>query len=610
MLRRVACGTSSTRIVLEITRHTNSMITKQNPGSRTEIFIEVGGCHNIMKTLDVYRLFISQRIRSMVPLRESMLLLITLIFGWILPEARSEVVFDTEAISKAAGPSVVLLTSESTKGKSLGSGFFIREDGLIVTNAHVIAGAKSIMAKNNQGAYFRITDVLAQDDGLDIAILKAEGNNLPVLKIADDQSITQGARIAVIGNPAGLEFSISDGIISAIREDGSRSILQITAPISPGSSGAPVLNAKAEVAGIATFKVLKGDSLNFAIVSRHVEGILNKALRNLASKGEATGRGMHASNTISEASVAEDAQLKQESDYKKLMDIEAGQQPSLILSIAKKMAEKYPRSALAQRRLSDAFYYAGFHQEAVDVCRKAIDLDPDNPRGWDNLALALIQIGDMEEAEQSIKKALILKPTDVKAWIDYATIISAKTAESALDAIKHAEANITNPEAFDEESRNYDLRSQISLFYNSIGRHQDAYNHAHIATLEKPNSHAAHLAHAYAALSLRKYNEIKPALDRVASLVNPRPVLIYTILGISYAEQGYIDEAIATFEKGLEIDAQNKDALMQLAIIHANRPGRTLSDYRKALDYAERISAIDQNLGNRVYDEINKSGPP
>ena len=146
----------------------------------------------------------------------------------------------------------------------------------IVTNWHVVKEAKSINVKTQDKRVFNAT-VIAYSDIGDIVLLKTDapqGKYVP-LEIADTFPDV-GENVIVIGNPLGLfEGTLSTGIVSATRElPGIGEVVQITAPVSPGSSGSPVMNSAGEVIGMVTFGVAKGQNLNFAIPKRLLERIL------------------------------------------------------------------------------------------------------------------------------------------------------------------------------------------------------------------------------------------------------------------------------------------------------------------------------------------------
>jgi S1-C subfamily serine protease len=173
------------------------------------------------------------------------------------------------AIAKAAKGAVVSIVMSDKDGKPIaqGSGFAISEDGLIVTNYHVIAEGTSAIVKRPDGAFFLVDGMIASDKARDVAVIKAHGENFRALTLGDSDRLEVGEEVVAIGNPFSLESTVSNGIVSGFRtvqEQGGK-FLQITTPISPGSSGGPLFNMAGEVIGITTLILQGGENLNFAI---------------------------------------------------------------------------------------------------------------------------------------------------------------------------------------------------------------------------------------------------------------------------------------------------------------------------------------------------------
>ena len=164
--------------------------------------------------------------------------LVLFLASTVLPAAE---VPDLRALAKQARPAVYLLAIQDEDGevKGSGTGFLVSPDGLLVTTHHVIAGAKQIIAKAENGGLFPVVAVVASDPGNDLALLQLEGKGLPCLTLAPPGSAEAGTRIAVIGSPLGLEGTLTEGIVSARRKlpGQKREVLQISAAISQGSSG-------------------------------------------------------------------------------------------------------------------------------------------------------------------------------------------------------------------------------------------------------------------------------------------------------------------------------------------------------------------------------------
>src|ERR1700692_2709496 len=131
-----------------------------------------------------------------------------------------------------------------------GTGFFISPDGLAGTNFHVIQGASHLSGRTNEGAVFQFERVVAHPQGVDLAILKFAAEGVACLKLGHSTDAVEGQTVIVMGKPAGLQGPGPAVIISGFREN--RSMSQISAPISPGSSGSPVMNESGEVIGVAT----------------------------------------------------------------------------------------------------------------------------------------------------------------------------------------------------------------------------------------------------------------------------------------------------------------------------------------------------------------------
>jgi hypothetical protein len=176
---------------------------------------------------------------------------------------------DIPAIAKAANGVIVSIITSDKDGHPVaqGTGFLVSKDGRIVTNYHVIKDARSAIVKFPDGAFYDVDGVVAFDKARDLAIIKAHGQNFHVVTLGNSDRVQVGEEIVAIGSPLSLESTVSSGIVSGIRtikEEGGK-FLQITAPISPGSSGGPLFNMTGDVVGITTLYLKGGENLNFAI---------------------------------------------------------------------------------------------------------------------------------------------------------------------------------------------------------------------------------------------------------------------------------------------------------------------------------------------------------
>ena len=158
-------------------------------------------------------------------------------------------------------------------GISQGSGFFISTDGVGITNYHVLDDANSAYILTGDGKKYNISNIVDYDANMDLVKFKIKANPDSKFKALEIQRglPQQGSSILSLSTPIGLEATLSTGIISALRNDDIHgAIIQITAPISHGSSGSPVMDMTGTVVGVATFGFEQGQSLNFAVAANNI----------------------------------------------------------------------------------------------------------------------------------------------------------------------------------------------------------------------------------------------------------------------------------------------------------------------------------------------------
>ena len=177
----------------------------------------------------------------------------------------------TEIAKKAIQSTVsIVALDNNSQPLGFGSGFII-DDELIATNVHVIAGSSSAyVLANGQEKKYKVDGYLSIDTPNDLVILKVSGLKQKSMILNKGTIPEIGERIYAIGNPKGFNGTFSEGIISGIRDFDRNQVLQITAPISPGSSGGPVLNLTGDVVGIAFATYSEGQNLNFAIPIKYL----------------------------------------------------------------------------------------------------------------------------------------------------------------------------------------------------------------------------------------------------------------------------------------------------------------------------------------------------
>lgn len=273
------------------------------------------------------------------------------------------------------------VVSVEARGKDkkvkLGTGFFIDSKGsvaIVATCAHLVAEADQIRIKTLTGAEYTFKGVRTIDKNQDLALLAVEAQGIAPLTIADNLSVPVGTRIVVYGNPMGLKGSFSEGVVSAIRKsENGKDRLQISAPISPGSSGSPILNLKGELVGMATSGIKEGEGLGFAVSAEIIKSSLH---------GHAQTKQGNKEKDVYRESVA-----KSRTRYlpgKKLSDDpewKNGELPSNAaqrIVVLKRLIGRYPDSAILQIKLADALRDDGRYDDAFGVITRVINKDPGN----------------------------------------------------------------------------------------------------------------------------------------------------------------------------------------------------------------------------------------
>lgn len=335
------------------------------------------------------------------------------------------------SLVKRVKPAVVAIATYDANGEALmtGSGFFLTP-GHVVTNLHVVRGAAraEIKTLDGKGKVYPVNGALAVDEEGDLALLSVDMPLQParVTELARELP-DEGEPIFVIGNPLKLEGSVSDGIVSAVREvPNSYRIIQITAPISHGNSGSPVFNLKGQVLGVVTVKVTNGQNINLAIAAARVGELRAGKLQPLADitpkgKGDVAESSyrngldsLWLGNYDSAVGYFENAVNKNPKRADAWVQVgyckvKQGKSQEAIRAYQQALQLK-PEDADIHNKLGDAYYYAGRLREAIESYETAKDLRPDNPETFYNLAIAYNEAGNPAMAATEARTLQRLDP--------------------------------------------------------------------------------------------------------------------------------------------------------------------------------------------------------
>lgn len=181
-------------------------------------------------------------------------------------------------ITESSRPSIVTVTQLGRGGEqeALGTGFVVGKDGLIATNLHVIGSARKIEVQLSDGSMHDVKAVHATDPSLDLAIIQIDKTDMKPLTLGDSDKVEQGQRVISIGHPQGLEYSVVEGVVSAMRKIEEATMIQIAIPIEQGNSGGPLLDMQGQVQGILTLKSAITANLGFAHPVNDLKLLLEK----------------------------------------------------------------------------------------------------------------------------------------------------------------------------------------------------------------------------------------------------------------------------------------------------------------------------------------------
>ena len=510
--------------------------------------------------------------------------------------------FSLPELAAKVSPSVFLLEVRDKNSSIIGtgSGFVINEKGWMVTNRHVIENAYFVTAKAESGARYDAVGVVAFDLELDLVVLQLNAKNLPCLSIQGLASnpLNVGEAVAVIGSPLGLEGTLSNGIISALRAESSGSgakvgYIQITAPISPGSSGSPVLRMNGEVIGIATLASKAGiQNLNFAVPAERINGLITTTSVIEFSKFKAAFFEQQISSLI---------------EFTRFEEARKDHDQRSAHKYAKVFVERFPENPKAYSYLGETLTSLGLHDEATKAIRKSLEIDPDSHEeltklGWIQLIQKL-----NERAIETFRESIKLCDADAAAWHGLGRALrNLNRYNEASEALKKSVA--INPTMAFVWSDLGECLIRLDL-WDSHGEAQAALEKA--VSLDSANLEALQ---ELGNVCVRK-NRLNDAIKyyRKFTDIDPKRVETWQKLGDVLKTKGLLDEAENAFRKAVEVSPESYDAFKNLGQLlrENNKPEDAIIMLQKALKMEKRqddayIDAILFHELGQAYTATNQ----
>jgi S1-C subfamily serine protease len=237
-----------------------------------------------------------------------------------------------EKIYDQSLPSVLTLRVENRAGdRYVGTAFLAIQPGIAVTAWHVVYDAVKVTAKFADGASCEVLGFIDYDETKDIALIKVESKERPLMTIATARP-SIGARAYVIGSPKGYEFSIGDGLLSQVQKVDGFNQYQVSCPFSPGNSGGPILNSRGEVMGVAAWTRNGAQNVNFATPANEVLSLNAQKPITRWKEIHSKKKGLFSSAEGKKRSAPANESTQSAQDLKKLLQKSTGKEVTVIVT--------------------------------------------------------------------------------------------------------------------------------------------------------------------------------------------------------------------------------------------------------------------------------------
>ena len=348
-----------------------------------------------------------------------------------------------EELFARVSPSVVRVNvrNERSKPVSFGSGFFVRDDSTVITNYHVIEWAFSAEVVLHDGTSLPVLGVQGFDAASDIAVLKVAHEpkkDIRHLTLGSNMLPPVGSKVYVIGAPEGLDSSLSDGLVSGRREHDDRLWIQISAPISPGSSGSPVLSADSSVIGVATWtRHIEGQNLNFASPASGIAGLVaNKSRlqqlpdlllahvqilediyrRTIGTQQTEDGRRIASENALHQMDQLSASFRKTPLfwEYKGNIYFDQSRWDEAITAYLKVLAidNEVP---FIWRRIGDIHNVRRQYDDAVLAFGQGVKVEPNNDNAWRDFGSSLLNVNRAKEGADALRRSIAINAKNASA---------------------------------------------------------------------------------------------------------------------------------------------------------------------------------------------------
>ena len=433
---------------------------------------------------------------------------------------------------------------------NIGTGFFINPQGHLVTNLHVLAGQYAADVRTASGRSYSVQSVVAEHRPADLLKLKVDIPPAETAWIPLGEEVPEiGERVVVVGSPMGLEQTVSEGIVSSVREvPPVGTVFQMSAAISPGSSGSPVVNSKGRVVGVATFQFIQGQNLNFAVTARQIH-----ALRKLDPT------------------------------------------PSVSEWTFNHLRNK-PKAAEALCHSGFSFSVNGENRKALEYFRMATETDPSDADAWSGLGSCYAGLNHPEDAVAAYKQAIAAAPRDETAHFFLGNYLSQLGRFSEAVAA-YQEAVAINPR-FEAAYFN------MGLALSRQSRYEEGCQAFESVIRLNPEAARAHYNAGLAYSELERFEDALGA-QKTATRLDPDFAPAHYAMGAAFERLGHNAEGIQAYREALRADPDFAPAHYALGVDMLKK-----GDKIDALDQFKILKRLDSELADNLFNRIYPNDEP
>jgi tetratricopeptide (TPR) repeat protein len=428
----------------------------------------------------------------------------------------------------------------------LGTGFFTNRQGHLVTNYHVLEGAYAATIKTHDGATHSVAHVLAGNKAVDLikVTVQIPPEAVRWLEIENSAPVI-AERVVVVGSPLGLEHTVSEGIVSAIRNvPGIGTVFQMSAPISRGSSGSPVVNAAGRVIGVVSFQSLAGQNINFAVAS---DNLL------------------------------------------KLEDLPAD---TSVAEWTYNQIKNKPKAVQELCREGFAFTIRGEYKEALNYFREAVENSPEDAEAWYGLGNCYVGLDQPGDAIAAYQQVIARDPENANAHF--------VLGQYYQTLKRYNEAVAKYKEAIDLKADYIPARYYMGLAYHQLGHPEEEKRVYEEIIALAPDFLPAHFRMGIVCNDLGLYPRAIAA-QQAALKIKPDFAPSHYGLGLVYGNLGDHRREAEAYKEALRIDPDFIPAHYNMGLVYLKTGER-----EAALSQFKILKKLDEDAANRLFNQIYK----